>query len=95
MPCIRWEADLDSRTKKKRATQPIPTGDWSALPLLLTSDEVAALLRTTRTALWASVARGQIPGVRRVGRRMLFNRDELVAWLSSEKRDSTPEGKRR
>lgn len=36
----------------------------ATLPLLLTADEVAALLRTTRKAIYAKVERGQIPHVR-------------------------------
>ena len=52
-----------------------------SLPTLLTSGEVAELLRTTRKAIYASVERGQIPGVVRIGRRVLVREDALLDWL--------------
>ncbi|MFN8180143.1 MAG: helix-turn-helix domain-containing protein [bacterium] len=51
------------------------------LPRLLTAQEAADLLRTTRRALYAAIERGQVPGVLRLGRRVLFRRDELLDWL--------------
>jgi len=51
------------------------------LPPLLTPSETAALLRTTRKAVYVMVARGQLPGVTRLGRRVLFRRDDLLEWL--------------
>jgi excisionase family DNA binding protein len=57
-----------------------PTGD-SAQTLLLTADETAALLRTSRTAIYAMVARGQLPGIVRIGRRVLFRRLDLIRWI--------------
>lgn len=55
--------------------------DGSDLPRLLRPEEVASLLRTTRKAIYGLVERGAIPGVRRVGRRVLFVRDEVLRWL--------------
>ena len=60
------------------------TGDQ---PLFLTADEVAALLRTTRKAIYAMVERGLLPGVTRVGRRVLIRSEVLLDWL---RRKSTP-----
>jgi len=51
------------------------------LPLLLTADETAGMLRTTRRAVYAMVQRGQIGGVTRIGRRVLFQRDDLLDWV--------------
>ena len=51
------------------------------LPRLLTAEEAADLLRTTRRALDAAVERGQVPGVVRLGRRVLIRRDELLNAL--------------
>jgi excisionase family DNA binding protein len=48
---------------------------------LLTVDEVAILLRTSRKAVYAMVERRQLAGVRRIGRRVLIDRDELLHWL--------------
>ena len=50
-------------------------------PELLTVDEVAALLRTSRKAVYAMIERRQLPGVRRIGRRVLVRRIELLNWL--------------
>jgi excisionase family DNA binding protein len=48
---------------------------------LLTADEVATLLRTSRKAIYAMIERRQLPGVRRIGRRVLLDRHELLHWL--------------
>ena len=58
-----------------------------AFPALLTTTEVAELLRTTRKAIYAMVERGQLPGVIRVNRRVLFHQQALVEWLRQK---STP-----
>jgi excisionase family DNA binding protein len=50
-------------------------------PVLLTADEVASLLRTTRKAIYIMAERGALPGVVRIGRRLLFRRDTLLHWL--------------
>jgi excisionase family DNA binding protein len=50
-------------------------------PLLFTVDEVAGILRTSRKAIYAMAERGQLPGLRRVGRRLLVRREELLRWL--------------
>jgi len=65
-----------------------------ALPLLLTVPEAAELLRTTPLAVYAMVARGQLPGVTRLGRRVLFRSADLLDWLD-QKRAPSPQGERR
>ncbi len=52
------------------------------LPELLTVDEVAETLRANRKVVHMKIARGQIPGVTRIGRRVLALRDHLSAWIS-------------
>ena len=54
------------------------------LPILLTVDEAASLLRTSRRAIYAMVERRQLPGVTRIGRRLLFRRVELLDWLDQK-----------
>ncbi len=50
-------------------------------PELYTPEEAAALLRTSVKAIYAQVERGLLPGVTRLGRRLLFRRDELRAHV--------------
>jgi excisionase family DNA binding protein len=64
------------------------------LPPLLTVADVAALLRTSRKAIYAMIERGQLPGVIRINRRVLVDQNVLLDWVSQK---STPhrEGERR
>jgi len=59
------------------------------LPALLTSDDLATLLRTSRKAIYAMVERAQLPGVIRLGRRVLFREDELLDWLRQKSAPSS------
>jgi excisionase family DNA binding protein len=52
-----------------------------SLPAFLTTDETAALLRTTRKAVYTMAERGLLPGVTRIGRRVLVRTDILLDWL--------------
>jgi excisionase family DNA binding protein len=63
----------------------------TTLPMLLTADEAADLLRTTRRAIYAMVERGQLPGVVRVRRRVLFRSDALLHWLEQKSAPSPEE----
>jgi excisionase family DNA binding protein len=56
-------------------------------PMLFTAQEVAELLRTSRKTVYAMVDRRQLPGVTRLGRRVLFRSDLLLDWLRQK---STP-----
>jgi excisionase family DNA binding protein len=60
------------------------------LRVLLTVDETATLLRTTRRAIYAMIERRQLPGVIRIRRRVLFRADDLLHWLD-QKRAPSPE----
>ena len=66
----------------------------ATLPTLLTVDETAALLRTTRKAVYALIERGQLAGVTRIGRRVLVDRVALLDWLA-ERRTTSPGRTRR
>jgi excisionase family DNA binding protein len=57
------------------------------LPLLATVDETAALLRTSRKAVYAMIGRRQLPGVVHIGRRVLIRTPDLLHWLRQK---STP-----
>jgi len=60
------------------------TGDGESWPVLLTVDEAAALLRTTRRAMYAMVERHQLPGVVRIRRRVLFRTHALLDWVDQK-----------
>ena len=53
-------------------------------PSLLLVSEVAAILRTSPKAVYAMIERGLLPGVVRIGRRVLIQRDDLLHWLSQK-----------
>lgn len=61
---------------------------------LLTVDEVGAVLRISRKAVYALIERQQLPGVRRIGRRVRIDRRELLDWLDHTCAPS-PQEKRR
>jgi excisionase family DNA binding protein len=48
---------------------------------LLLVGEVALLLRTSPKAIYAMVERRQLPGVVKIGRRVLVQHDILLEWL--------------
>lgn len=86
--------------RSRRADDPpLPVGNQrhestrreaARLPLLLTADEAAQLLRTTRRAIYAMIERRQLPGVVRLGRRVLIQSADLLDWLD-QKRAPSPE----
>ncbi len=63
----------------------------SNLPSLLTVSDVAALLRTTSKAVYAMIERSQLPGVIRIGRRVLVCEDRLLDWLRQKSAPSLKE----
>ena len=71
----RADRVLNSQHESRRTT----------LPVLLTVDEAAELLRTTRRAIYAMIERRQLPGVIRVRRRVLLRADDLLDWLNQKR----------
>lgn len=63
-------------------------------PIFLVPREVAEMLRTSRPAVYAMVERGQLPGVTRIGRRILIRRDALLDWLEQKSARSPKECRR-
>ncbi len=51
------------------------------LPLLLTVEEAAAVLRLSRKAAYSMIERGQMPGVSRIGRRVRIRSSDLLHFL--------------
>jgi excisionase family DNA binding protein len=62
-----------------------------AMPMLLTVDDAADLLRTTRRAIYAMLERRQLPGVIRIRRRVLIRSAELLEWLDQKRAPSLKE----
>ena len=61
------------------------------MPMLLTVDDVAELLRTSKRAIYTMIERRQVPGVVRIGRRVLLRSDELLHWLNQKSAPSLTE----
>lgn len=73
-----FRAFQDARHRGTRNAIADPMSNTHAL---LRVDEVAILLRTTTKAVYAMVERRSLPGVVRIGRRVLVHRDVLLDWL--------------
>ena len=58
---------------------------------LLTVDEVAGLLRRSSKSIYSMIERGQLPGVTRLGRRVLVRRDDLLRSLGESRVSSRKE----
>ena len=82
---------IESRTRAGRALGNAHDMDRTALPILLTVDEAAELLRTTRRAIYAMIERRQLPGVIRIRRRVLLRADDLLHWLDQKRAPSSEE----
>ena len=65
-----------------------------SLPPLMTAAETAELLRTTRKAIYMMAEKGQLPGVMRLGRRLLIHRDDVLRWLDRSRAPSSEEERR-
>jgi excisionase family DNA binding protein len=74
----------DTATSGRRQSREERHLQMRALPVLLTVDEAADLLRTTRRAIYAMVERRQLPGVVKLRRRVLFRADDLLHWLEQK-----------
>jgi excisionase family DNA binding protein len=59
--------------------------------MLLTVDDAANLLRTTRRAIYAMLERRHLPGVIRIRRRVLIRSAELLEWLDQKRAPSLKE----
>lgn len=79
---MRTERPVANGTPLAGGGLPDETPGTSALPLVLTVDELAALLRVDRKSVYSAIQRGEIPGVRRLGRTVRLHRDTVLRWLS-------------
>ena len=59
-----------------------PVRDVVDEPTVLTVDEVARVLRVDRKTIYELIRRGELPGVRRLGRSVRIHRPTVLAWLA-------------
>ena len=50
-------------------------------PALLLVREVAVFLRTSPKPIYSMIERGLLPGVVRIGRRVLVRQEDLLEWV--------------
>ena len=86
----RWPRVPGSRTPSDPTAPHDERRRERTLPVLVTVDEAAELLRTSRRAIYIMLERRQLPGVTRIGRRVLFRGADLLDWLD-QKRAPSPE----
>ena len=72
---VARSAELARATVAARASDP-------TLPRVLTPDELAKVLRVRRRSVYEAISRGDIPGVRRIGRKVRIDRDSVLAWMA-------------
>lgn len=75
----------------KSVRPPVEVPTTLGLPVLFTVDEAADLLRTTRRAVYVMAERDQLPGLTRIGRRMLVRSCDLLHWLDAKRVQSSRE----
>jgi len=68
--------------------------DRASVPLLLTPGEAGELLRTSRKAIYSMIERGQLPGIVRVGRRVLIRSRDLLDFVDHNCASSPKEHRR-
>jgi excisionase family DNA binding protein len=56
-----------------------------SFPEILRVEELADFLRVDRKTMYAVIAEGGVPGVRRVGRCIRISRDAIMAWLQKRR----------
>ena len=59
------------------------TARFDLLAPILTIEELSAYLRLNHKTVRDAIARGDIPGVRRIGGAIRIHRDTVLGWLSS------------
>lgn len=81
---MKAQATRGLETFRQIGVRRMPGEPPSELPRLLTISETAELLRTTPKAIYLMVERGALPGITRVGRRVLVRSGELLHWLDQK-----------
>ncbi len=69
---------------------PLPIEDY---PEVMTVEELAELLRIERKTIYHLIQKGEIPGVRRIGKQIRISRSAVLRYL--EEGNGAPERRRR
>lgn len=64
---------------------------WDDLPSFCNASEVAALLRVSRATAYRMATTGQLPSMR-LGKRIIFSREHLKAWIDKSQRGESKNG---
>ncbi len=73
---------LAGRSDVRLPAGPTASAGDPVLPRVLTPDELAKVLRVRRRSVYEAISRGDIPGVRRIGRKVRIDRDSVLAWMA-------------
>ena len=87
------EADLSRELESPDAAAP-NTDPLAALAPVVTIEELSAYLRLNHKTVRDAIARGDIPGVRRIGGAIRIHRDTVLGWLSSGKGNASSSSRR-
>jgi len=82
------------RARTARCWSGFVSPEEAQLPTLLTAGEVAGILRTSTKAIYLMIERLQLPGIVRIGRRVLIRHDALLDWLRQKSAPSPKELRR-
>ena len=78
---------MSGRDDGREVSDDAPTLPWGVpirLPPLLRVDELARLLRVDRKTVYDAIAKGEIPGARRLGRSIRVSRDAVLDWVRGQ-----------
>jgi excisionase family DNA binding protein len=62
---------------------PSPPSSRHDLPIFLTVDELAKLLRVNRKTVHDALSRGEMPGAQRIGGTYRISRDAVLRWFAA------------
>jgi excisionase family DNA binding protein len=87
-PLVDWNRFMASAKRTQSSDgRNLPAPDQPLVPI--TVPEVAKVLRTSPKAIYAMIARRQLPGVIRISRRVLVDQNALLDWLRQKSSPSS------
>lgn len=83
---------MSSLATERGRVEKAPPSHWDELPALLTPDHLANVLGLNRKTVYSALARKEVPGARRIGRRYRICRDAVLDWLRGQDGVAVPHG---